>query len=196
VRRHVTMWDERAHPCSVAAAHGSWGQSDLGDAGKDGSSPDNDGRSMHRQRLRSGKQDGTVYECRNQWLNPLQNGTGSNLVDTGRVGSESASDRSLRRASRLPIVRTEVEVSGNDCGVPGTSCRGRAGHHPRRMGRDVPGNRHEAPSPRQAGKERRPLMAPWRGGALVVVRGWESQPHGEGGQQVRSVGVGMPGGRP
>ena len=190
------MWDERAHPCSVAAAHGSWGQSDPGDAGKDGSSPDNDGRSQHHQRFRSGKQDGTVYERRNQRLNPLQNGTGSNLVDRGRVGSESVPESSCRRASRLPIARAEAEVSGNDCGVPETSCRGRAGHHPRRMERGEPGNRHGVPSPRWAGKERRSPTASWRGGALVVVRGWESQPHGEGGQQVRSVGVGMPGGRP
>ncbi len=195
MRRHVTMWDERAHPCSVAAGYGSWGQPDLGDEGKGGSSPDNDGRSRHHQRLRSGKQDGTVHECRNQWLNSLQNGTDSNLVDMGRVGSESAPERASRRAPRTPLVRKEVEVSGKVCGVPETSCRERAGHHPRRMGRGVPGNRLEAPSPWQAGKERRPLTASLRGGAPVVVRGWESQPHGEGGQQVRSVGVGMPGGR-
>ena len=34
-----------------------------------------------------------------------------------------------------------------------------------------------------------------RGGVLVVVRGWESQPHGEGEQQVRSIGTEIPGGR-
>ena len=32
------------------------------------------------------------------------------------------------------------------------------------------------------GKARRQLMAPWRGGVLVVVRGRESRLHGEGGQ--------------
>ena len=160
------------------------------------SSPDNDGRSMHRQRLRSGKQDGTVYERRNQWLNPLQNSTGSNLVDMGRVDSESVPECPCRHAPRLPAVREVVEVSGKVCGVPETSCRGRAGHHTRRMGHGVPGNRCEAPSPWRAGKERRPPMASWRGGAPVVVRGRESRPHGEGGQQVRSAGIGMPGGRP
>ena len=33
------------------------------------------------------------------------------------------------------------------------------------------------------------------GGGPVVLRGWESRPHGEGGQQVGSRGAGMPGGR-
>ena len=31
-----------------------------------------------------GKQDGQVYECRNQWWNPLKWNVGSNLVDLGR----------------------------------------------------------------------------------------------------------------
>jgi hypothetical protein len=44
------------------------------------------------------------------------------------------------------------------------------------------------------GKDRRRPIAPRRGGALVVVRGRESRPHGEGGQQARSEVIGMPGG--
>jgi hypothetical protein len=32
-----------------------------------------------------GKRDRKVYECRNQWLNPLKSRTGSNLVDMGRT---------------------------------------------------------------------------------------------------------------
>ena len=35
----------------------------------------------------SASEDGEVYECRNQWWNPLKSGTGSNLVDLGRYCS-------------------------------------------------------------------------------------------------------------
>jgi hypothetical protein len=45
------------------------------------------------------------------------------------------------------------------------------------------------------GQVRRRLSAPEWDGALVVVRGRESRPHGEGGQQVRSRRTGTPGGR-
>jgi hypothetical protein len=37
------------------------------------------------RRAGSGKQDGKVYVCRNQWWNPLKSVTGSNLVDQGRA---------------------------------------------------------------------------------------------------------------
>ena len=43
------------------------------------------GRAGTARRLGSGEQDGKVYECRNQWLNPLKRCTDSNLVDMGRV---------------------------------------------------------------------------------------------------------------
>src|SRR5262249_42009730 len=43
------------------------------------------------------------------------------------------------------------------------------------------------------GKARCQLTARRRGGALVVVRGRESRPHGEGGQRVRGNGTGMSG---
>ena len=50
-----------------------------------------------------------------------------------------------------------------------------------------------SPSPlaREAGggQARARLMSPGGGGALVVVRGRESRPHGEGGQPVRSAGT-------
>jgi hypothetical protein len=42
------------------------------------------GRVGTARRPGSGKRDGEVYECRNQWWNPLKSGTGSNLVDLGR----------------------------------------------------------------------------------------------------------------
>ena len=45
------------------------------------------GRVGTARRLGSGKQGGKVYECRNQWSNPLKARTGSNLVDMGRVAA-------------------------------------------------------------------------------------------------------------
>ena len=45
------------------------------------------------------------------------------------------------------------------------------------------------------GKVRRRLMVPGRGGVLVVVGGRESRSQGEGGQRVRSRGIGTSGGR-
>ena len=44
-----------------------------------------------------------------------------------------------------------------------------------------------------SGKARCRLTARRWGGVLVVVRGRESRPHGEGGQQVRSEGAGTSG---
>jgi hypothetical protein len=38
------------------------------------------GRVGTARRPGSGKQDGEVYECRNQWWNPLKSGSGSNLA--------------------------------------------------------------------------------------------------------------------
>jgi hypothetical protein len=43
------------------------------------------GRFGTTRQVGPGKQDGKVYECRNQWLNPLKAVTGSNLVDQGRA---------------------------------------------------------------------------------------------------------------
>jgi hypothetical protein len=45
------------------------------------------------------------------------------------------------------------------------------------------------------GKACRRLMAWWRGGGPVVVRGRESRLHGEGAQRACRLGTGMPGGR-
>lgn len=47
------------------------------------------GRSGTARRVGSGKQDGKVYECRNQWWNPLKSVTGSNLVDQGRAAAHT-----------------------------------------------------------------------------------------------------------
>ena len=45
------------------------------------------------------------------------------------------------------------------------------------------------------GKAHRQPVLRWWGGAVVVVRGWETRSHGEGRQRVRSGRAGMAGGR-
>ncbi len=61
-------WDVHHRP--VAAGRRSWGQPDPGDAGKGGSSLDNDGTDRPARLSGPGKQGGTEYECRNQRWNP------------------------------------------------------------------------------------------------------------------------------
>ena len=68
------------------------------------------GRAGTARRLGSGKQDGEVYECRNQWWNPLKSGTGSNLVDQGRYCSALVAS-TMRRPTPLPISRSSVRGS-------------------------------------------------------------------------------------
>ena len=53
--------------------------------GRVGSSPDNAGTDRYCQtvRVRLARSEGVTRV--NQWLNPLKSGTGSNLVDAGRV---------------------------------------------------------------------------------------------------------------
>ena len=53
--------------------------------GRVGAAPTTPGRFGTARRAGSGKQDGTVYECRNQRWNPLKRIAGSNLVDRGRT---------------------------------------------------------------------------------------------------------------
>ena len=156
------------------------------------------GRVGTTRRLGSGKQDGKVYERRNQWWNPLKGKTGSNLVDMGRA------------TVRVESVLEETTLLDRE------SC-GREGHGEslRRNRGEAVGekldtasvNRHTLnmgtssapPSPplcqSGGGQARCWLMTPTRGGGSVVVRGWESQPHGEGTQRDRSAVTGMPGGR-
>ena len=71
-----------------------------------------------------GKQDGKVYECRNQWSNPLKARTGSNLVDAGRTAAH-ARVRSVR-ATPKPLSRGGGEVTAKACGVPVTMLQGKS----------------------------------------------------------------------
>jgi hypothetical protein len=135
----------------------------------------------------------------NQWLNPLKRGTGSNLVDVGRVAVRvvpSVWGRRLRSRSRMSVGRP----SGKACGVPGGEaaaakldvdpvdrCMVNVG--------TVPGLPFPASSQLVGGQAHRQLMTSGRDGGSVVVRAQESCAHGEGTQRVRSEGAGMPGGR-
>src|SRR6266536_3443344 len=93
----MTVWDERAHWWPVAA-----GYQELGAARpwrrreRRKAAPTTTGQASTTRWPVLGKRDGTVYERRNQWLNPLKNGTGSNLVDMGSGSSERASECSNR----------------------------------------------------------------------------------------------------
>jgi hypothetical protein len=62
-----------------------------------------------------------VYECRNQWLNPLKSRTGSNLVDMGRTATH------VRMwATPKPVNRAGGEALGKACGVPMAMLQGKS----------------------------------------------------------------------
>ena len=150
------------------------------------------------RRSESGKQGGKVYERRNQWWNPLKGETGSNLVDMGRATAHVNSELEETTSSSCEPCRKEGH---------GESLRRSRGEAVGEKLDTVPVNRHTLnmgtpsapPSPplcqSGGGQARCRLMTPKGGGGSVVVRGWESQPHGEGTQQDRSAVSGMPGGR-
>jgi len=134
----------------------------------------------------------------NQWLNPLKRGTGSNLVDAGRVAVHAE-----------PIHGEATPTPGNVGRVGGhTEClRRRCGDAAgEELGAD-PADRYmvnvgtvfESPSlpSRQGGngQAHRRLTARGWDGASVVVRARESRAHGEGRQQARNSGTAMPGAR-
>ena len=134
----------------------------------------------------------------NQRWNPLKVRTSSNLVDMGwaavhvLVSDEEGDLGTLwywqDEGHGEGLRRIRGEAAGEKLGA-------------------APVNRHTlnmgtisaSPSPlliqSGGGQVRCRLLVPrWDGGS-VVVRGWESQPHGEGTQQDRRADAGMPGGR-
>lgn len=134
----------------------------------------------------------------NQWWNPLKVRTSSNLVDMGwaavhvLVSDEEGDLETLwywqAEGHGEGLRRIRGEAAGEKLGA-------------------TPVNRHTlnmgtisaSPSPlliqSGGGQVRCRLLVPrWDGGS-VLVRGWESQPHGEGTQQDRGADAGMPGGR-
>jgi hypothetical protein len=174
--------------------------------GRAGSSPDNDGTGWHCQTawVRQSRREGVTRV--NQWQSPVSGVPARNLADMGR---SAACARRLGRGGRL---RRPGEIAGpkaivKDCGVAMARLPGHSWAPSSMTGRmSERGNRLGSPSwlavQAASGQVRRRLMIRRRGGAFVVVVGLaphqggrESRPQGEGRQQVRSRGVGMPGGR-
>src|SRR5947209_8746127 len=131
----------------------------------------------------------------NQRQSPSSRFAGSNLVDAGRTavhtrvrvtslrvwwGRRGGHGESLRRthgdAAGAKLGNSSAKRSVVNVGT-------------------IPLSPVSWPSWPGAGRaRRRPKTMGWDG-APVVVRGRESRPHGEGGQQVRSDRIGMAGGR-
>lgn len=129
-----------------------------------------------------------MYE-RNQRQNaPQEDSTSSNLTDAGWVaarvrGSSPATLRLVDVASREATVKV--------CGVTVAKLQGHSwAPNPSSGSRMNVGTTPVVPSPARllaGGKARgRLTLSEWDGG-VVVVRGRESRPHGEGPQRVRSI---------
>lgn len=134
----------------------------------------------------------------NQWWNPLKVRTSSNLVDMGWAAAHVLVSNEEGDLETLWYWQAEGHGEGL------RRIRGEAAGE--KLGA-TPVNRHTlnmgtisaSPSPlliqSGGGQVRCRLLVPrWDGGS-VLVRGWESQPHGEGTQQDRGADAGMPGGR-
>jgi len=134
----------------------------------------------------------------NQRVNPLKSGTGSNLVDVGRVAVRV--EPSHGETTPKPTIDVGGEATVNACGVAvGEAAAAELSADP--VDRDVVnvGTVPVLPFPASCllvgGQVHRRLMTPGRGGGFVVVRARESRAHGEGTQRVRSRVAGMSGGR-
>lgn len=163
-----------------------------------GSSPDKAGTVQYYQmgRVRRTRQEGVTRV--NQWLTLRNRGTGSNLVDVGRVAVHA--DPTDGKATSGMVIdavsggceeclrRTRSDAAGEELDTAP------ADRHTVNMGTLL-----RLPSPirsqRFGGQGRRRLLGVGGGGAAVVVRGRESRSHGEGRQRVRSERAAMPGGR-
>jgi len=89
-----------------------------------GAAPTTTGRVGTARRPGSGKRDGKVYECRNQWLNPLKSRTGSNLADMGRSAVHARAR--IARATPMSANRAGWEATGKACGVPVARLQGKS----------------------------------------------------------------------
>jgi hypothetical protein len=123
----------------------------------------------------------------NQCLRPLKSSTDSNLVDLGRCSAGTASVLWRDRSDR-PQTDGRSEASANTAMYPKRNCRGVAGHLPRQAVIGERGNRAGgALAPQGEGRAHGQHMLPARDGVPVVVRGRESRPQGEGGQQAAAL---------
>lgn len=161
-----------------------------------GSSPDNAGTGRYCQtvRVRQARRKGVTRV--NQWLNPLKRQTGSNLVDAGRaathvkpaLGAATPTSNFSGRSGghEEGLRRTRGEVAGEELGTNPVD----------RLMVNV-GTTLGSPSLLHGqcggGQVHCRLMAPGWGGVLVVVRGRESRPHGEGAQRISSNALAMAG---
>ncbi len=162
------------------------------------SSPDNDGTDRHRQTawVRLARQTGVTRV--NQWMNPLKRGTGSNLVDAGRVAARAEATEG--EATPIPgnvgrvgghtesLRRRCGDAAGEELGAdPADRCMVNVGTF---FGLPYPLSSQDG-----GGQVDRRLTTRGGDGASVVVRGRESRPHGERRQRARNSGTGMSGDR-
>lgn len=134
----------------------------------------------------------------NQWLKLRNRGTGSNLVDMGRVAvcAEWVYDEATfgtamdawLEGHEESLRRTRDDAAGAKLGTSPTD------RDTGNMG-TLPGLPFPTCSQYVDGQGRARPLGLAGGGVAVVVRGRESRPHGEGRQRVRSIGCVMPGGR-
>ncbi len=90
-----------------------------------GAAPTTTGRAGTARRPVPGKQDGEVYECRNQWWNPLKWTAGSNLVDMGWYAAARLSTvRAGALRDGLGLIMPEATVK--DCGVAVARLQGKS----------------------------------------------------------------------
>ena len=187
---------EGFHLRPVAAGHRSWGQPEPGDAGEGGKQP-------RQRRDGSAPPDGPGPASKTGRCNasepvakPLNPRAGSNLVDMGRSAVHDHHPVVDSEAGWYRRSRGHTESLRRRCGEAagaqlGTSPVDRLVVN---VG-TIPTPPIPPPIQGGGGQARRRLSAPGWDGALVVVRGRESRPHGEGGQRVRNAGTGTPGGR-
>jgi hypothetical protein len=164
--------------------------------GRVGSSPDNAGTRWHYQtmRARQARREGVREEPVPKFR---QRRASSNLVD---MGWSAVRGHPSGRSTPKPGEVAGGEAMVKDCGVVMAMLPGQ------QLGTSLVdrlcgerGNRPRSPfllaSQAGGGQARRRPMTVGRGGGSVVVRARERRAHGEGGQQVRREGTGMPGGR-
>ena len=173
-------------PRADAAARRSWGQPRLGIACQRREQPrQRSGRAaLPDAQVRASK---TERQSESEPVSeaPLSVMAAPNLADTGR-GQQRDRPVDWRLAPRPDVLGRGGR--GETASAPRMRCRGKAGCRP---GQTDHGEHGKRPGRERllvaAGQARCPLMRTGRGGVRVVVRGRESRPHGEGGQQDRSV---------
>jgi hypothetical protein len=132
----------------------------------------------------------------NQWLNPLKRGTGSNLVDAGRVAvhAELIEDEATPISGNVGRVGGHTECLRRRCG---DAAGEELGADPADRCMVNVGTVFESPSPPPiqggGGQAHRRLTARGWDGVSVVVRARDSRAHGEGRQQARNSGTVRPG---